>query len=154
MKIRNGFVSNSSSSSFIVVKDGKYNNDKINSSVYKIGKSGEHRFGSTEDCIYSETDAKINFAWMQIMYIKHIDMNLYNKWSSMLDSAIKKHFSVADVCSDIVIDIDSDSCTDCSYIDHKSNATRGKCVDMFNSQEELETFLFSEKSYIDWSYNE
>lgn len=65
MKLRNGFVSNSSSSSFIVIKQGKldYIEFEHNNPVV-LGELGESNFGWQQDR-YSNFNDKVNWAYLQ-----------------------------------------------------------------------------------------
>ena len=70
MKIRNGFVSNSSSSSFVVIGSGNIRIPKFNKKVLMVPEDfgGNTEFG-WEETRYSDLGSKINFAYLQTQYI-------------------------------------------------------------------------------------
>lgn len=141
MKIRNGFVSNSSSSSFIVINGRgqlslpllKSMGDKYG--VYHIGENGHTDFG-WEQTKYSDTDSKINFAYLQAARYVNLDKSI--EWLSMLNDSIKRNTGATAVMP----------MYDQGYIDHQSCASEGSNTEMFNSPGALDDFLFGEGSYI------
>ena len=143
MKIRKGFVSNSSSSSFIVIGDGPLKELKIDGTVI-IGQHGETEFG-WENTVYDGVWSRINFAYLQA-----VDRS---EWLEMLEDILKEHLG----CTEIVylINTSYDEKPDSEhgpyvrgYIDHQSAACEGSNTEMFESKEKLKQFLFCADSYI------
>jgi hypothetical protein len=144
MKIRNGFVSNSSSSSFIVINS---NFIKI-PSIYEgtpiiIGESGETEFGwQTEK--YFDFESKLNFCYLQAMYAYERSDNDY---FDMIDRILKDVLKCTYVENHITYKYNLDDPDMIwGYIDHGS--AYPKNIEMFDSDESLYNFLFSIESYI------
>jgi hypothetical protein len=139
MKIRNGFVSNSSSSSFIIISNG--NIEQINlPEFYIIGQLGETEFGWQINK-YNGFDSKVNFCYLQCM-------ETCNKnYKDMLYKVIKDNTNVKEIESIIVEDY-NDNDKVWGYIDHQSSGCEGKNLEMFKSEETLKNFLFNPSSYI------
>lgn len=135
MKIRNGFVSNSSSSSFIII--GKKIKNHILPEGYIIGEYGETEFGWDPEKHYN-IHSKINFAYLQALTNK--------EWMNMLYNMLKKH-GVKNIMIGITEDYNKKTGR-WAYIDHQSHASEGRNIEMFNDEESLERFLFSDDSYI------
>jgi hypothetical protein len=142
MKIRQGFVSNSSSSSFIVIVDAEITptRELLGQTVYP-GEIGETEFG-WQKCEYHDMWSKMNFAYLQALYKGRYTED--NTWAEMLDKVVKEHLG-ADVIWAISDDFESDVVA-YGYIDHES-ACPTNC-EMFDSEEKLKSFLFNENSYI------
>ena len=169
MKIRNGFVSNSSSSSFIVFgKDLENNRDTFGflnmkpeklyswSDTYTIRlelpfPEAEYEFGWAFERYYYVKD-KINFAIIQALDSgdkkwEYKEM-LRKVLQKQLDRECKEHPVL-----DLRIDYnrfywDSISEGNNAYIDHQSAAHEGENLEIFESEEVLENFLFNRNSYI------
>lgn len=160
MKIRNGFVSNSSSSSFIVIGTGKRSIPEHNSNILRVPQDfgGNTEFGWGPDTHY-DFGSRLNFAYMQTQYAaKNGDILLQkalehteghsNVWLNMLEAALRKNMGVTNI--EWEIDVDDYSSTGISgYIDHQSNAREGSNTELFDSMEQLESFLFAEDSLIE-----
>lgn len=131
MKIRSGFVSNSSSSSFIVIGYGDEESLNSCSDVLKLGPLGETEFGWGPKTI-TDMHSRINFAKIQA------EGNL--KWEDMLESVIKKNAK----CKSIEWDLG-----EWYYIDHQSAACEDANIEMFDSEDDLRRFLFCEDSRIE-----
>jgi len=159
MKIRKGFVSNSSSSSFIVISD-KQNYGDIQGYLQELVKENngilvvDHNFGETEfgwdKDEYYDMGSKVIFAYLQTQYSgdeKHI---------KMLESVLKDFTG----CDNIEwkIEIDYNAGENYGYIDHQSSAVEGKNLEIFDNELKLKNFLFDCDSYIqtgndnDWVY--
>lgn len=148
MKIRNGFVSNSSSSSFIIIGSGNYEIPiGYDGEDFVIDhKLGKHQYG-WEDEVSRSFGSKVCFAYIQALYLDYgmcIDI-LNTKHLDMLDKVLYENLN----CSNIILklSISSDD-NNWSYIDHQSAATDGENIEMFNSEDLLFDFLFSRDSYI------
>ncbi|RPI83174.1 MAG: hypothetical protein EHM34_05725 [Nitrosopumilales archaeon] len=136
MKIREGFVSNSSSTSFIVIgKTGNLN--KVTSNDDKIYV--DHDTGYKFDWDHTITDdpkGLIAFAWMQAQYQKKPE------WVEMIKEVVFETTGCELICS---IDITRDGYISC--IDHQS-AEEDK---MFKSKDILKSFIFDKDSYVEMS---
>jgi len=145
LKTRNSFVSNSSSSSFIVIGRGKHSYPAVDNDTFTIGVGGETEFGWNRDTI-SDVWSRINFAWLQANYLTT------SEEMAMLFSVLREHLDVKHIESVIVRSYrqaDSDSELVWGYIDHQSNATEGENLEMFNSEKDLADFLFARGSRIE-----
>ena len=177
MKIRNGFVSNSSSSSFIVMgkfpSDSEIENPKEyiqrvaydnkecpGTVVLPNSNIGINEFG-WENTVYESFGSKLNFCALQILYLKE-----YFKPSGENTFFIETYAQrmphgtdwtyyfdmLKHVCKsylDIDIELREDLYDDdTGYIDHQSCAGEGENMEMFESNDSLITFLFSKESYI------
>lgn len=137
MKIRNGFVSNSSSSSFVVIdaKNGYSIPLRLQSPIVYI----DNRFGTSEFGWGSETIedgcSRIIFAYLQIYYDDNNE-----QWLEMLEEVIKENTPVKEIVWKIN--------TEYAYIDHQSNAAEGQNTEIFDSKERLKDFIFGKDSKI------
>jgi hypothetical protein len=137
MKIRNGFVSNSSSSSFVVIDgSGEMRVPSVDETgTYIVGASGETEFGWGPNSIF-DTASRINFAYLQCLYSRK-----YGKqWLNMFENVLKDYMGV----TDIVYLLD-----DNAYIDHQSSAEEGANTEIFDDEETLASFLFGKNSRIE-----
>lgn len=145
MKIRAGFVSNSSSSSFIVIdRSGLCEQPYFDRNVLVVdGSLGETRFGWQWDR-YSDAGSKIIFSYLQAKYAHRDD------YVEMLEKVIKNHTGIRDIMwlvSDNYYEEDGKTHnTNWAYIDHQSIGDYN--LEMFDNEESLRSFLFNENSFI------
>lgn len=141
MKVRKGFVSNSSSSSFVVISNQGPSVTLNLPAVLKVdSKLGNTQFG-WEFHKYNDFGSKLIFAYMQAIYAKN------NDWLTMLERVVVGSTAVKEIEWEIALEDYNDP--NLAYIDHASTAgedrTMGK---MFDCEKMLFDFLFLEKSYI------
>jgi hypothetical protein len=147
MKIRLGFVSNSSSSSFVIIdSSGQYCKIKptnVSTNTYSIGKTGETEFGWGPDRIV-DVDSKINWAAMQAQYARDA------AWFKMIEEVILQSGIKAVDCR-IALDYEEVNGYNESwgYIDHQSTTLEnGSLAEIFESPEKLKDFLLGVGSYV------
>mgnify|MGYP003589734033 CR=1 FL=1 len=145
MKIRNGFVSNSSSSSFLVIdkKDALMDSEFILELCYP-----ELEIRDNTLYISSIIDRHIHFGWdvaeinsvvAKIVFSLLQSNYLSSDYFDMLYKTLCEYFKVDNVIFDIPED---------AYIDHQSAASEGRNLQMFSDVETLKKFLFSKNSII------
>jgi hypothetical protein len=152
MKTRDGFVSNSSSSSFIVIGNGprlipayaSFRHMLDDNGNLRIGEQGEAQFGWTPE---DHTDfwSRANFCYLQACYARRME------WVNMLNETLVGTLDVRGIVWTLQNPETDDYDTPdlrYAYIDHQSNAGDGENIDMFDSPERLEDFLFCEGSKI------
>lgn len=138
MKQRTSFVANSSSSSFIIIGDGKnlVNKDVLVDKTFII--SGSYEFG-WEETKYTSCNERIAFAYLQAMIVDN------QVWLNMLDKVIKEHTGAINVENKLSLDYKDGNY---SYIDHQSSSIEGENIEIFESEDILRNFLFDNSSYI------
>jgi hypothetical protein len=139
MKIRTGFVSNSSSSSFIVINN--YVSEEMLASLPKsivIGEVGKTQFGWEIEDSY-DFESKLNFAVLQARYAEN------DEWYQMIEEVLSEAGVVIE--GNILVK-DIDPYDTVAYIDHQSASYEGQNIEMFASKESLRGFLFSDDSYV------
>ena len=144
MKIRTGFVSNSSSSSFIVIKPGDRSDlkDTFIGKTFVSGNGGHTEFGWDPEDIYGAF-SKINFAFLQ--------SEENPVWRAMLEKVIYEQTGTKAIEWAITSDYNAVGGTQLltwGYIDHQSNASEGSNTELFDSEDALKDFLFNDESFI------
>jgi len=150
MKTRLGFVSNSSSTSFIIIgssaSDQLINMIKmtIENNTIVIDNKGELEFG-WDDVKYTTFWDRLNFTMIQIMYQKQYENSEKYK---MLKNVLKAALDVDVIENKLSLEYICGKNEFHAYIDHQSSIVEGANIEMFESELELRLFLFSEDSYI------
>lgn len=164
MKVRNGFVSNSSSSSFIVISDEDleipefYNQVKKNL-VIPNDFGGNFQFG-WEKIRYSHFNDKLNWAYLQAQYASTAGAPGKKEiYLQMLEEVLKEVFGINEVKVNLLVEdysrnYDEDYDEEGNdiiygYIDHQSTlAEDPENKRIFQTKEMLKNFLLSSKSFI------
>ena len=153
MKTRLGFVSNSSSSSFIVISDTNdierfnlhhFTWEEYSDNVLLIGAAGETEFGWQNE-EYNDVNDKINFTWIQAKYMED---NSNSRPMEMLISVLKEYTNSKDVKSVLTLSYDDEKGKRWAYIDHQSASSEDCNTEMFHDEDKLKAFLFNPRSYI------
>ena len=170
MKIRKDFITNSSSSSFIVINTEDYDIDNLIISEHElehfrnigIFEYGKYQFGWEEEKSY-DFKSKMNFLLILLgrlaEYLKDIkeDSSKKIEYEKDLKNLTEYRENLLQAVSDIGIeDIDwtkvldriSYKHDDYAYIDHQSNILEHDYSMLLESVSNIQSFLFNEKSYI------
>lgn len=154
MKTRGGFVSNSSSSSFIVIDPSPVPDDYRLSGhegkTITLGLEGEAEFGWGPETLYDVHD-RLNFTYLQALYFELQDV--LNLQLERLNAAIIRRTGATDVRWMITTSYIDTSMAGAinlrwGYIDHQSHACNGENMQMFESDDSLDRFLFGANSKI------
>lgn len=140
MKYRNGFVSNSSSSSFIVIGNN-FPNNVVNVTNFVIGNEGETEFEWQHET-YDGMDDRINFTWLQIR-----DSNFSQKKKEKLTNWL--YLIIANYFSIKFKDISISKNIEGGHIDHQSSSREDSNIEMFESIETMKRFILCNDSYIE-----
>jgi hypothetical protein len=144
MKIRKGFVSNSSSSSFVVIDTSKgfiSPSALKNPTLVVDGNLGETEFGWGADVLY-DYGSRIIFAYLQTTYAKNPE------WLEMLEDVIKGNSKVKEIIWNVTETYDSPDGKTWAYIDHQSSAAEGMNTEIFDDADKLKDFIFGKDSKI------
>lgn len=173
MKIRSGFVSNSSSSSFIVIppiyhKSTNYEQTKCelewkdqvgsrDTFIVDNNSFGYYEFGWDYQ-VYNTFPSKLCFAYLQAREAKYeqdsdgeYKYKENPKWMKMLEEVLCEVLDVKKIQWEIkrIEDHDhSSNIYDYSYIDHQSSSHEGKNTEIFESKLVLRRFLFDPNARI------
>ena len=136
MKTRQGFVSNSSSSSFIVIGNKPHQREIPGTAEIHIGYGGHTEFG-WEHAVFRDFQSRLNFAYIQTTYMSLPESI---RCLQMLDRVVREETG----CIGIRL-----TGADIGYIDHQSSASEGRNTEMFEDDDSLRRFLFCPDSYIE-----
>jgi hypothetical protein len=148
MKTRQGFVSNSSSSSFVVMGYEPGQDHAIETLKQSYGGQplvvdynfGETEFGWGPDEI-TGFGSRVIFAYLQYLYVKDV----HPEWLTMIESVLKDNLDITEVEWKVGFDNSNDGY---AYIDHQSASHEGENTDIFDNEDQLTRFIFNEGSHI------
>lgn len=162
MKYRFGFVSNSSSTSFAVVRGlpdcgpnlWNWKRTRLNIVRGTLYFDGTFTFGGGGDTVeYRSLPEKIAWAYLlaQNFIVEGYDKSKFIQAGAeamtMLEKVLKETLGVNNIVWQLVIDDDTNDWQKYSYIDHQSVHPEN-LEDIFSSEMRLRCFLFSPDSYV------
>lgn len=161
MKMRSGFVSNSSSSSFVVISSPVDQTfiAKIRKAYGDRGEfivdasNGEYEFGWQNEK-YNDFWSKVNFAYLQARYVEKdpkysYTVKVHPEWLVMLEKVLKDNLNVKTIVWNMALEWHhGEENQPYGYIDHQSASYEGANIEIFESEDALTRFLFSDGSYI------
>ena len=158
MRVRSGFVSNSSSSSFIVIgKRPHVIPDHTSILVVPDDFGGQLEFGWDEEDFF-DFGSKLNFTYLQTQYLHELEDDLLLKQAlevtqghsnvhlKMLEDVLIEKMGVKEIVWNFTTSDFGE--VEEGFIDHQSAATEGSNIEMFESIEVLANFLFASDSKI------
>jgi len=170
MKIRNGFVSNSSSSSFVIIGNKELNipnihNSYVNKNMLMIPQTfgGEYEFVTSEED-YNKFADRLNFAAL-VAWMKEGPQGYDNHdcmWTTMLEEIIQEDLGFEEFKINFQYDDDEWhpvymnplNVYSNSFIPHDSHPSHDEnTVSIYKDKETLRKFLFAEDSCIKVEYN-
>jgi len=158
MKIRQGFVSNSSSSSFLVVDASKgYTKLNCNDTLIVDSSLGYTEFGWGPETI-TDIGSRIIFAYLQTQYGHEdteplleqallVTKGYVNEWLFMLEEVIKET-GIKNIEWNVSSNDDEEG-KDWAYIDHASCASEKSNIEIFQNKQILRDFIFGKDSKIE-----
>lgn len=174
MKHRDGFVSNSSSSSFIVYRKGDTRDTReipnecitersrpFEQSVYKVLCLPSKEYGDTafgwDNKRYHGLMSRLNWCAIQMMYTKNTDAGfVLDNGEKVYTWRLKENFrNVVEECFGVAVEYNYNSIEydgfegGFAYIDHQSSICEDRSIpEFFADPEAIEAFLTGEHSYI------
>jgi len=152
VKYRSGFVSNSSSSSFLVITP-EYSPHYEKQDITYFIKDGvlyvNECWCGTEfgwcNVRYDHIGDKLAFAYLQCCYLHECGANK-SELVDMIDSVMKEAYpEIREINWDSIrYDFEDND----AYIDHQSNACANENIEIFDSVENMRDFLINPLSYI------
>jgi len=175
MKIRRGLVSNSSSSSFVIIREGRFDRTSLTYQGRSITLplDGQTEFG-WEIRKYKDFESKVNFAAIQVLNLEDLKKRIpkfkereeeqdnpywqgmvkdWEKWTTIeareiFETTLREVLEVRKIQWDLTIDESKEEDKAYGYIDHQSSAFEGQNLKIFESVLAMKNFLFSPESYI------